>query len=474
MEAPPSDQRVIWTPQPGPQELFLKCRFEDVLYGGAAGGGKSDGLLGDYCSGIELYGSAWRGILFRKTYKNLEELERRSIEILSPVYGIDCYKRGRTTWEIPSFSGKGTATLQLRALEAEIDVYKYQGHQFSWIGFDELTHWGSDWYIEYLFTRLRSAQGAPCYMRAATNPGNIGHSWVKERYGIGTIPGMTPIPFQEGGEVRHRCFIPAKLTDNKILMANDRTYMQRLDSIPDPALRRALRDGDWDIVSGAAFPEFDKKTHICMTYRVPTGVPIWRAMDWGYEKPYCVLWGYADFDGNVVICGELYGKGRKSGMGSREDEEIVRDKIIEMERMQGWQVTEAWLDPQCWAEHGSGQTQFEKLGGYQLGWRKWPKGPGSRLAQKAQIHSLLRVTNGVSRLRIMDCCTNLIRTLQSIPLDSNGSGDVDTHAEDHAYDTLRGIVAKRVHTKVELDELARLKQIMRIDQARSETQFGGW
>ena len=246
----PPDTKVVWKPQPGPQTSFVTCPFEEALYGGAAGGGKSDALLGDFASGIELYGGAWKGILFRRSFPQLEELEARAIEIFSPFYGIESYKRARHTWEFKT--AKGTATLQFRALEDKSDVYKFQGHQFTWIGFDELTQWPSDFWLEYLLTRLRSPHGVPCFLRAATNPGGVGHSWVKERYLIGRVPPMTPIRVKlPSGAVRTRIFIPAKLDDNKILMQNDPGYLDRLSSISDPLLRRALRDGDWDIFAGA-------------------------------------------------------------------------------------------------------------------------------------------------------------------------------------------------------------------------------
>jgi hypothetical protein len=147
-------QGVLWGPQPGPQTLFLSCRYKEVLFGGQAGGGKSDALIGDCLHGVFQYGSAWRAILFRNEYPNIEELEGRCLELFTPIWGDGCYKVGRKRFELDT--EKGTAILSLRAMDERKAVYKYQGHQFSWIGFDELTQWPSDWWYEYLLSRLRS------------------------------------------------------------------------------------------------------------------------------------------------------------------------------------------------------------------------------------------------------------------------------------------------------------------------------
>lgn len=468
---------VVWAPQPGPQEAFIKCPFEESFYGGAAGGGKSDALIGDFAAGVEQYGDAWRGVMFRRYIPDLGELERRCIEIFGPIYGVECYKKSTRTWHLPT--PKGTSTLKLAAMEDRNDVYKHYGFQYTWIGFDELTQWESDWWYENLFTRLRSASGAPCYMRSASNPGNVGHAWVKDRFRIGIHPAMQPfeVTIGEGDHsvTRTRVFIPAKLDDNRILMENDPGYKARLGSIADPVMRRALMDGDWDIVAGAAFPEFRKDTHVIPSAPPPPGVLCWRACDWGYDKPYAVLWAYRDFDGIIIIFHELYGQGDKPNVGSRESEEEVRDKIVAYERDMGITVSEAWLDPQCWGEAGGGPTIYDKLGGAKLGWRPWPKGPRSRVNQKSQIHTILRVINGRPQCRIMAHCQALIRTLSSIPTSQINPEDVNSDFEDHSYDALRGLVCKRVPTKQELDELLKYEQYMRQqDEAVGMTRYGGW
>ncbi|MBW2690731.1 MAG: terminase family protein, partial [Deltaproteobacteria bacterium] len=162
--------KVVWTPQPGPQTAFVICPYEEVLYGGSAGGGKSDALIGDFASGIEQYGGSWHGVLCRRSFPQLAEIEKRCLEIFSPHYGQSSYKRSVRTWNFDT--DRGLSTLKLASIDDEIKVIDHQGHQYSWIGMDEATQWPSDAVIEYLITRLRSPKeveglgtGSPTYVR---------------------------------------------------------------------------------------------------------------------------------------------------------------------------------------------------------------------------------------------------------------------------------------------------------------------
>jgi len=317
----------------------------------------------------------------------------------------------------------------------------------SWVGLDEATQWPDDSVLEYLITRTRSPKGSPTYFRLTANPGGVGHAWVKDRFRIGVVPEMEP--FKVEGRVRDgethditRVFIPAKVTDNQILMQNDPTYIDKLNNISDPILRKALYEGDWDIVAGAAFPEFSLENHVCEPFEIPQGSRVIRMMDWGFVKPYAVLWQYVNFDGRTYVLRELYGQGPRTGEGSRENPEEVIEKIWNIEREMGWNVTQAFLDPQCWAEHG-GDSEYDLLGGPKGRWQPWPKGPGSRRQHKQLVHEMLKVVNGESRVQIFKHCHHLIRTLGTLPIDQRNPEVVDTDSEDHMYDAFRGGNATR-------------------------------
>lgn len=429
------DGKVIWTPQPGPQTAFLMCPYKEVLYGGAAGGGKSDALIGDFSAGVEQFGGAWHGVLARRSYPQLAEIEKRCLEIFGPHYGSDSYRRSTKTWWFRT--EKGLSSLKLASIDDDIKVLDHQGQQYSWIGMDEATQWPDDGVLEYLRTRTRSPKGSPTYIRLTANPGGVGHDWVKRRFRIGEVEPMQGFEFRDSkGNAFRRVFIPAKLSDNIILMKNDPAYEGMLDGIADPVLRRALRDGDWDIAAGAAFSDFNKDVHV-QEFEVPPGVRLWRSCDWGYDRPYGCIWFFENFDGVVHIPNELYGMGAKPNVGVRHAPDLVADKIAEIELRNQWEVYEAYLDPQCWAQEG-GETIFQMLGGHKMRWRPWPKGPGSRYIQKQLVHKYLQITNGEPRIKIHPRCKHLIRTMISLPLDRRNPEDVDTHAEDHLYDALRG------------------------------------
>lgn len=440
--------KILWAPQAGPQRAFLRCPYEEVLYGGSAGGGKSDALCGDFISGVEQYGSAWHGLIARRSFPMLAEIEKRLLEILSPHYGASSYKKSERTWYLKT--SKGTSTLKLASIDDDMKVIDHQGQQYSWIGLDEATQWPTDHVLEYLITRTRSPKGSPTYIRLTANPGGVGHAWVKDRFRVSDIPDMTPFKVtgrpREGdeGATREvtRVFIPARVTDNKILMMNDPTYIDKLNNIADPVLRKALFEGDWNIVAGAAFPEFSLQHHVCTPFEIPQGSRVIRMMDWGFVKPYCCLWQYVNYDGRTYIIRELYGQGRKTGEGSRENPEDVWLKIRDIEQSMGWNVVQAYLDPQCWAETGQ-PSDYTMLGGGKARWQPWPKGPQSRRHHKQLVHEMLKVVNDESRTQIFDTCPNLIRTLGTLPVDPRNPEVVDTNAEDHAYDAFRGGNATR-------------------------------
>ena len=164
--------KAIWTPQPK-QALALACPAKELFFGGARGGGKSDFSLADFTRGLQ-YGEDYNGVLFRKSYPELEELIRRSKQLYPALGGT--YHKTERTWHFPSGS-----TLKMRYLETSDDVDSYQGHNYQWICFDELGTWPSDYEYIYMFGTLRSAAGIPTYIRATGNPGGKGHLWIKQR-----------------------------------------------------------------------------------------------------------------------------------------------------------------------------------------------------------------------------------------------------------------------------------------------------
>ena len=454
----------------------MTCPYEEVFFGGALGGGKSDGLIGDFSRGIEEHGNAWHGCFFRLEYPMLDEVVKRALEIFGPVYGERCFNQTKYLWRFPT-----GATLKFRPLKNEKDVHKHHGAQYSWVGFDELTHWPTDWHYTYLWTRLRSPKGAPTRFRATGNPGGPGDGWVKKRFMTDNgqpLPPMTPVKIQCGKHTITRVFIPSKLTDNKILMQNDPGYLSRLDLIPNPALRRAMRDGDWTAFVGAAFEEWDPKVHIIKPHRPPEGVQVWKSMDWGNSKPFACGWFYQNFDGRVVLWHELYG-GRpdRPNEGMRLPASEVLRMIEDFEAANGLYNIISKLDPQCFYPTDSSDAMpiSEQLSSPNQHWDPWPKGPNSRIIQKNQFHEYLKVVNGFSRFAVTEDCVNTIRTVPTIPLDPRPEykEDVDTTAEDHCYDMIRGGLAWDIMTPERQRRAKSWAKAQQVKFNRYQTVHGG-
>lgn len=340
---------------------------------------------------------------------------------------------------------------------------------------DQLEQWDSPWPYTFLMTRNRSAKGIKCQVLSAFNPGGVGQGWVMDRF-VNPMPPCVPLKVETKtpGNYYYRVFIPAKLEDNQILMRNDPLYGDRIYEGVDPQLAQALREGVWDKISGAAFPEFSKDVHVIDPGPLPAdGRPIIRAMDWGYDKPYCCLWGWPDNDGAMIIGAELYGWSGTSNVGTREAPEIVRSKIENFERMHEIYVPMGLLDNQCWEADGRTSIIAEQLGGKALGWKPWTKGASSRVNQKQNVHHFMRVVNGSSRLKIMRNCHHLIRTLPILPRQQKNWEDVDTDAEDHAYDALRALLTHKIPTREQIKKRSLRQRLERLENTRNDLPWGG-
>ncbi|WP_297389790.1 phage terminase large subunit [Acidiferrobacter sp.] len=259
--------RVIWQPQPGPQTALLRCPIPDVLFGGARGGGKTDALLGDFVAHASRYlDVAVRGVIFRRSMPELDEVQRRARE-LYPAIGAT-WQAGARQWRFP-----GGATLKMRWLEREADADRYQGHSYHWLGLDEVGTWPAPDGIDKLRSTLRSAEGIPCLLRLTANPGGPGHAWLKERY-IDPAPPMTP--FFDADRATWRVFIPSRLQDNRKLFDADPGYIDRIRASGPPWLVRAWLEGDWTSVQRGGLFDIAR---IGIAEAIPRGTQLVRAWD---------------------------------------------------------------------------------------------------------------------------------------------------------------------------------------------------
>ena len=437
-------QDVVFQPNPGPQTQYLAASEREVLYGGAAGGGKSYATLADPLRNLNH--PNFSGLLVRHTTEELRELIQKSQELYpKAIPGIKWSER-KSQWTTPQ-GGR----LWMSYLDKDTDVMRYQGQAFNYVAFDELTQWNSPYAWNYMRSRLRSA--APelgLYMRATTNPGGPGHSWVKKMF---IDPSKPNTPFwatdietgntlaypkghsKEGQPLFKRKFIPASLFDNPYL-SDTGDYEAMLLSLPEHQ-RKQLLDGDWDINEGAAFPEFNRKIHVVDPYRIPNSWTKFRACDYGYGSYTGVVWFAVSPSEQLVIYREMY--------CSKVTATDLADLILEAESDDGT-IRYGVLDSSLWHKRGdTGPSLAEQMIMKGCRWRPSDRSRGSRVAGKNEIHRRLQVDEFTEepRLVIFSECTNLISQLPSIPLDKRNPEDVDTNAEDHLYDALRyGIMTR--------------------------------
>jgi len=443
-------EEIIFRPNPGKQTAFLAASEKEVLYGGAAGGGKSYAMLVDPLRYV--HNKNCKAILLRKSMPELQELIDKSQDLYRKAFPRAKWNQQKSRWSFPS-----GAFIIMSFVENDTDVHRYQGQAFTWIGVDELTHYATPYVWNYLRSRLRTTDPTiQTYMRATTNPGGIGGWWVKKMF---IDPAEYNKPFWardietdellvypnrefvdkslRGKPVFKRRFIPAKLSDNPYLMQSPE-YLAMLSSLPE-VQRRRLLEGDWNVAEDTAFPEFDIQRHTCESFEIPADWHRFRSCDYGYVAPSAVLWYAVSNAGTVYVYRELYQKGL--------DAEDLAEKIIELEWDDPGKLTGP-LDTESWSERGNtGPSVAETMIRAGVNWTKADKSKGSRIRGKIEIHKRFKIDSfttdedhpdGKAGVIIFNNCRNLIRTLPILPLDSNNAEDVDTKfLEDHLYDSLR-------------------------------------
>ena len=433
-------KNVYWSPQPK-QELALKCPATELFYGGAAGGGKSDFLLADFLQGADRYGKHWKGILFRKTTSELEELQARAKELFEPQGARYCgtgTKDGSNMWKFPN-----GATLKMRYLENEKDVQHYIGHQYTWVGIDELGNYPTPYCWLMLKSRLRSPYGVPCYIRGTANPGGSGHGWIKQRFIDDHIPNQIfyiKNPMADGREVIDTaCFIPSTLDDNIILMKNDPQYEARLMSLPSH-LARALRYGDWSVFEGQVLDSFRPDIHVCKPFTLAQGEWFrFCSMDWGWSKPYSIGFYAVNSTGRIVRYRELYGcKDGEYNVGVKKSAKALAAEAWEYAVTDG--IKDMVADPAIWTdqkiedESKSIEQVFTDAGFNMI------KANNDRVNGLVMVDDIFKQTideNGTPMFQVFNTCKAFIRTIPLLTPNPNHPEDIDTKLEDHVYDDHR-------------------------------------
>lgn len=455
--------RKVWEPNPGSQTLFLTCPIREAVLEGTRGGGKTDALLMDFAQHCGLgFGSDWRGILFRESYPQLADVVAKSKRWFYQIFpGI---RFTDYTWRWPTGE-----ELLFRHMNKPEDYWNYHGHEYPWIGWEELTNWSTlDCYESMLACNRSSNSRVPKKVRGTTNPYGKGHNAVKA-YFIDPMPrGKVLVEEREipqldsaGNLVKakvqmKRVAIHSSYLENPKLLVADPMYLANIEKLTDQNKRKAWLFGDWNVTSGGIFDDlWSEPIHVVKPFEIPTDWRIDRSLDWGTARPFSVGF-WAESNGNPVLLegkqrtiprgtliriGEWYGCTGKPNEGLRITSTkcaqgvIAREKLLRIHgRCKAGPADSAIFDV---VEDTSIASNFEDN---KVIWLPADKKPGSRKNGVELFRARLESTandDGKPGVLIFDRCRGWIRTVPPLPRDENDPDDVDTEAEDHAWDDTR-------------------------------------
>lgn len=466
------EQNVIWRPQAGSQELFLSMEIPELLYEGTRGPGKTDALIMDFCRDVGVgHGAAWKGILFRQTYAQLTDVISKSKKWIPQIWPQAKYNSAEHFWHWPSGE-----QLLLRHFMKEDDYWNYHGHEYPWIGWEELCNWAMPGgYTRMMSTNRSSVLGVPKRVRATTNPYGPGHNWVKFRWRLPSHRNklITDGKDDDGRPEPVRGSIFGSIWENKILLTADPDYVNRLrGAAKNDAELQAWIYGSWDIVAGGMFDDvFSYKYNVLKPFVIPHSWRIDRSFDWGSSKPASVGW-WAESDGSDYT--DHLGRTVSSVRGDIhriQEYYIWSGKPNEGRRMLATDIAKYIVQKQVsWGIHNrvkigpadasifdveNGQSialDMEKRVRLDSGqlypgvrWSKADKTSGSRKNGWELMRKMLQNAhppkNGGPRehpgLFIHDPCEHWIRTVPVLPRDERDQDDVDTDTEDHIADETR-------------------------------------
>lgn len=406
------------------QEIFHSSSADEVVYGGAKGGGKSAALVMEALAyGLE--NAEAEIYLFRETYDDLEAnlIKEWKSKVPRELYTYHESKHVATLIN--------KTTVKFRYIRNHEDAEKYQGRSMDFIGVDELTK-HEEKSIQELLSCLRSPKGFKPVFKGTCNPGGIGHGWVKERYITATDYGHK-ITKDEITNNKIQ-FIPASVYDNTVLMENDPAYVKRLENLPEDK-KRAFLYGDWDVFQGQYFNEWRNETHVVMPFSIPNHWMKFCSIDWGYNDPCAVYWHAVGPDRHVYTYRELYIRQTKASDVARE---MVRLSI-------GEDIQYTVASPDMWQKRGNDYEKGESIAETFLDEGVYvERADNSRVLGWNRMREYMsNAADGKPYWQIFKTCTNLIRTLPALIYDDRRVEDVADGIEDHAPESCRYALMSR-------------------------------
>lgn len=487
--------RIVWQPLPGSQELALACPCNHILFEGARGPGKTDAQLMKFRRHVGMgYGKFWRGVIFDREYKNLDDLISKSRRYF-PEFGDGAkFLSGNSQlkWVWPTGE-----ELLFRVAKKLADYWNYHGQEFPFIGWNELTKYPDSTLYDMMMSCNRSSflpsehpfhiEGVddfqflpeiPLVVFSTTNPFGAGHNWVKRRFIDPAPPGQVvryttnvfnPRTQMRMDVVKTQVRIFGSYKENRYLSPE---YVAELENIKNPNRRRAWLWGDWDIAAGGAIDDlWDEMVHVAPRFKIPRGWRVDRSMDWGSSKPFSVGW-WAEANGEectlsdgstwcpppgtLIRIYELYGTtelGSNQGVmwGPRKLAKEVK-AIDEMLLREGWIADAVRPGPADNMIFDVRPTDFENeaesiaaaMEDEGVTWERCDKSPGSRKNGLILLRDRLQASVDFEDAGIyfMRNCAATLALLPGVPRDEDDQDDVDTESEDHLYDEVRYRVLK--------------------------------
>lgn len=430
---------IVFQPQPR-QIAFMQRAEREAMFGGSAGGGKSYAAIAEATRQVEI--PHYRGLILRKTYPQLADLIDISYGMYKSAFNAK-YNDSKHCWTFPS-----GAKIYFGSLQHSQDKTNYQGKSFDFIDFDELTHFTWDEY-SYLFSRNRpSGPGTRVYIRSQTNPGGVGHAWVKSRFideapAEHTIWEKSVIHFPDGhNETKwsSRIFVPSSVFDNKALLENDPEYLARLAALPEQE-KKALLYGDWNTFAGQVFNLVDNPdgyksriaTHVIDPFRIPDDWTVYCGFDYGYAKPYAAVYCGCDREGRLYLLREVYGCTGTPNEGTKETPKDIAIRMREVEETDVnlknrkiIRIADNAIFNDDRGMDASIAAIMEKQGIY------FEKSRKDRLSGKMQCHNRFAFDdNGIPMFYTFNTCRDFIRTIPALVYDDKKVEDINTDGEDH-------------------------------------------
>jgi hypothetical protein len=439
-------QLTAWSPQAGPQKALIDCPLPEIFFGGARGGGKTDGVLGKYAIKAGKYGKHFNALFCRRELPMLDDAIERSKDVYGRIKAQ--FNEQKKEWRFP-----GGGRLRFRPLERVQDADKYQGQNVSDACIEEAGLYPDPKPIDRLQGVLRSAHGVPTQLILTGNPGGAGQGWIKQRYIDPHPRGMKILGRSlRNGAVHRYVFIPSRIQDNRLLLANDPGYINRLHLVGSDQLVQAWLDGDWNAIEGAFFDHWSLR-NIIDPIPIPKDWKRFRSGDWGFAKPFSIGWWAIVGDDTPVRPGLVLPRGAmlryREWYGCKDDQPNVGLRLTAEEVGAGIKqrqddakevIPDGVMDPSAFAEDG-GPSIAERMG-KSGAW--FSRADNKRVAASGALggwdmmrHRIKGESPDRPMIACFSTCIHSIRTIPSLQHDPDRPEDLDTEAEDHAADEWR-------------------------------------